>query len=291
MLLEFDRPRLQQGNDTIRGWPVPATEVVKSGFMGWMYDNRVLIEPRRRQKETPLPSKALMIIVPEDLEEFVSMLSGCRQSRNLFLSWLYHIDGNDKICVVGPLLGSPQAGMVLEKLIALGVREVIVLGWCGSLQNYVAIGDVVIPAGAYSEEGTSRHYLSSNLCELEVCFVPAANQPVSMEFILDAFKSRGVKLHSGNVWTTDAPYRETISKVLFYQNINVLGVDMETSALMSVARFRGISLGVILMVSDSLATLKWKPGMKSPEFLKTRNAVFEVLKDFVQIDGEKYGRP
>jgi len=184
--------------------------------MWWAYDNRVLIKPRRGQKEASLPLKALIIIVPEDLEEIVSMLTGCRQGRNLFLSWLYHIDGNDKICVVGPLLGSPQAGMVLEKLIALGVREVVVLGWCGSLQNYVAIGDVVIPVGAYSEEGTSRHYLSSNLCERDAGFVPAANQPVSMEFILKAFRSWGVKLHSGNVWTTDAPYRETISKVLLY---------------------------------------------------------------------------
>jgi len=259
--------------------------------MWWTYDNRVLIKPIRGQKEAPLPLKSLMIIVPEDFDEFVSMLAGCRQGRNLFLSWLYHIDGNDKVCVVGPLLGSPQAGMVLEKLIALGVREVIVLGWCGSLQNYVAIGDVVIPTGAYSEEGTSRHYLISPLCENEVGFVSAAKQPESMEFILEALKSRGVKPHSGNVWTTDAPYRETVSKVLFYQNLNVLGVDMETSALMSVARFRGISLGIILMVSDSLAVLKWKPGMKSSEFLRTRSVVFEVLKDFLQVGGEGYGRP
>ncbi|MEJ5300841.1 MAG: nucleoside phosphorylase [Thermodesulforhabdaceae bacterium] len=253
--------------------------------MWWTYDNRVLIEPRRGQKESLLPSKALMVIVPEDLDELVSIMKGVRQSRSIFLSRLYHIEDNNKICIVGPLLGSPQAVMILEKLIALGVREVIVLGWCGSLQDYVRIGDVVIPTGAYSEEGTSHHYVVS--CEHGSIgdfggFITTPKIPEEFKLLVDYMKTQDVRCHSGSVWTTDAPYRETISKVIFYQNRGVLGVDMETSALISVARFRGISLGVMLLVSDSLANLKWKPGMKSSEFLNSRNIILGAFRNFAQ---------
>ncbi len=61
------------------------------------------------------------------------------------------------LALVGPMLGAPQAVLVLEKLIALGVTEVMAVGWCGSLQPDVKIGDLVLPTGAFSEEGTSPH--------------------------------------------------------------------------------------------------------------------------------------
>lgn len=242
--------------------------------MWYNYDARVLIKPRRGRNEASLPPKAIMIIVPEDLDEF-SSLTKCEYTRDLFLSRVYSLGGNRDLCVVGPLLGAPQAVMLVEKLIALGVREIAVLGWCGSLQDGVEIGDVVIPEEAYSEEGTSKHYVS----DFRI-YSPCL--PLWLSEIEKKLRARNVKIHKGSVWTTDAPYRETIGKVLFYQERGVLAVDMETSALFSIANFRGISLGVFLMVSDSLGRLKWKPGMNSSNFLKTKEIMLETLRNFVQ---------
>lgn len=242
--------------------------------MWYNYDARVLIRPKRGRNEAPLPPKAIMIIVPEDLNEF-SSLTNCKHTKDLFLSRIYSCESNKDLCIVGPLLGAPQAVMLVEKLVTLGVREIAVLGWCGSLQDGVEIGDVVIPEEAFSEEGTSKHYISGS----------RISSPCPPSWLSELEKNlhiRDVKIHRGSVWTTDAPYRETINKVLFYQGCGALAVDMETSALFSIAKFRGISLGIFLMVSDSLGRLKWKPGMNSSNFLKTKKIMLETLRNFVQ---------
>ncbi|MEL9940668.1 MAG: hypothetical protein QW348_07570 [Ignisphaera sp.] len=46
---------------------------------------------------------------------------------------------------------------------------------------------------------------------------------------------KGNKVIKGGVWTTDAIFRETIGKVIEYSSKRIYGVDMESTALMTVA--------------------------------------------------------
>lgn len=170
--------------------------------------------------------------------------------------------GGTPVSLAGPAVGAPQAVMVTEKLIALGVREILAVGWCGSLQRNTAIGDIVIPLGAVCEEGTSAHY-------------PVGHPPPgpSLELVAalrQALRIGGFTIHEGMVWTTDAPYRETAAKVAEYQRKGVLAVDMETSALFTLAAYRGIRLAVLLVVSDDLSTLKWIHGFGTSVFKECR---------------------
>jgi uridine phosphorylase len=188
------------------------------------------------------------------------------------------------VAMVGPMLGAPQAVLTLDKLIALGVRRVIALGWCGSLQPDVRIGDVVLPTGSHSEEGTSCHY------PLPTGMVPGPSEELlsAMANVLTRRagvlaggqpKEEGSRVHHGMVWSIDAPYRETVDKVLRYQREGILAVDMETSALFTVARYRSIDLAGILVVSDELSTLRWIHGFKEPRFLRTRQWVARCVLD------------
>jgi uridine phosphorylase len=148
--------------------------------------------------------------------------------------------------------------MGMEKLIALGAEGIWVSGWCGSLQPGVRIGDFVIPTGAVSEEGTSGHYPVEDR--------PARSDEDLSGRIGEALDRRDLKYHKGRIWTTDAPYREIPSKVKHYQSLGVLAVDMETAALMTVARFRGIRFGGLLVVSDELFSLAWRKGFSKKRF-------------------------
>ena len=56
---------------------------------------------------------------------------------------------------------------------------------------------------------------------------------------------------------------------------------MEVSALWSVARFRGVDLGAILVVSDELSTGSWRPGFKQERFVRARQDACQVVKDVV----------
>lgn len=169
------------------------------------------------------------------------------------------------------MIGAPQAVMVLEKMIALGVQRVVTVGWCGSLQPEVKIGDVVLPTGAFSEEGTSRHYPVE-----ETETGPSAR---IFRILKEKLREPEFVVHLGKVWTTDAPYRETPRKVQFYQESGALAVDMETSALFQVAHFRAIELGSILVVSDELFDMKWTPGFRESRFQETRRRLAEWIPE------------
>ncbi|MGH9298660.1 MAG: nucleoside phosphorylase, partial [Acidimicrobiales bacterium] len=62
---------------------------------------------------------------------------------------------------------------------------------------------------------------------------------------------------TGCSWSTDAIYRETRAKVARRHEEGCLTVEMEASALLAVAQFRGARLGQYLYAGDSLAGETW----------------------------------
>ena len=67
----------------------------------------------------------------------------------------------------------------------------------------------------------------------------------------------GINLHVGGIWTTDAIFRQTRDKVREYSSKGVLAVDMESTALMAVAMYRGAKLGIVHVVTDELYGEEW----------------------------------
>jgi uridine phosphorylase len=234
-------------------------------------DNQPLIQPSRGRREEGLPPFAVLVFTSQDMELFLQLSPQLhRQARKLYLARLFvGFHQGVPLALVGPMLGAPQAVLVLEKLIALGVMEIISVGWCGSVQKHVRIADLVLPTGAFSEEGTSAHYPLGD------------RQPGPSRKCLNAIKEalfpEAPTVHEGMVWTTDAPFRETVDKVRQYQQAGALGVDMETSALFTVASFRGVKLTAALVVSDDLSSLKWVHGFKEPTFRQAREELVKSI--------------
>ena len=77
-----------------------------------------------------------------------------------------------------------------------------------------------------------------------------------------------IVFQEGCIFTTDAVFRETKDLVQNYQKKEVLGVEMELSALFTIGNFRGVPISAILVVSDELSTLQWKPGFGAERFKK-----------------------
>jgi nucleoside phosphorylase len=234
--------------------------------------NQVIIGPRRSRQDPQVGPDALMMMVPSHLE-FIRGFTHAQKAGvidggpwDYYLAPMAH---GPPLTVSGPMVGAPQAVMVMEKLIALGATRIWVVGFCGSLQPEVKIGDLVIPTSAHCEEGTSAHYPVQG------------RRPESDEklngLLQDALKMKGLPFRMGEVWTTDAPYRETLDKVKRYQRLGVLAVEMEMSALMTVALFRRVSVAALLVVSDELFDLKWKPGFSDPLLQQRGRAAAEIL--------------
>lgn len=237
--------------------------------------NKAVIEPRKAKSEESLPPWCILVFSPKDVEGFARSFSGLRKrTGDIFLAGLYTgLYGGSPAALAGPMLGAAQTTLVLEKLIALGVTSVVAVGWCGSLRAGVRIGDLVLATGAVSEEGVSQHY--------PVAVENPGPAPDLLPLLRDALKRSGVAVHEGAVWSTDAPYRETVGKILDLREKGVLAVEMETSALFTVARYRGIRLAVVLVVSDDLSTLCWRHGFRDPAFQKVRRMLPELLQEAV----------
>jgi uridine phosphorylase len=234
-------------------------------------ENEAIIQPRKGKREEALPSLAILMFTPQDIELFLRrtpLLT--RRPQRVYLSEVFvGAHHGVPLALIGPMLGAPQAILVLEKLMALGVTEAIAVGWCGSLQAHVRIGDVILPTGALSEEGTSLHYpISDPRPGPDRELIEALKQPLA---------EGPVRVHEGRVWSTDAPFRETSKKVIEYQRAGVLAVDMETSALFTVASFRNIRMAAALVVSDDLSSLEWVHGFRDRRFMQSREELVKSV--------------
>ena len=236
-----------------------------------------LIRPMKGKTDPDLGPDVIMAMISSDLDLLAKTSQAQKvEHSHMALYDVYRIeDGLEgSFSLSGPFLGAPQAVMGMEKLIALGVQRIWVLGWCGSLQPGLCIGDLVLPTTAISEEGTSQHYPVAEK-------IPRADEALC-QMLDDALKKKEQSFVRGTVWTTDAPYRETPAKVKTYQEKGILAVEMEMSALMTLAMYRAVRLSGLLVVSDELFDLKWHSGFKSPKLRKTSRVAVKVLLDLVK---------
>jgi uridine phosphorylase len=235
-------------------------------------DDDALINPQDGVPISGLGPTAVMVSSQADLQLLCRRFRpGQAKETHLFYSRVYRPGAPAGFSLVGPVIGSPYAVMVLEKMIAGGVKTILFLGWCGAVSPNVNIGDIIVPSGAIIDEGTSRHYdpEPSDLVPPSVVFT---------EKIRKVFFELNIRFKEGYIWTTDAIYRETREKVLYFQRKGALAVEMEMSALFTVARYRKIQIGGVLVVSDELAGSKWCPGFKTDRFLKSRKRACEVIE-------------
>lgn len=239
-----------------------------------------VVKPVKGKRTPDTGRLAVLVGTSVDLDQLVrSMGLSAYRPHPLFTSHLYIRARKDTepLSLVGPIVGAPYAVMLLETLVAWGVRHFFFFGWCGAVSPEVKIGDILLPTAAFIDEGTSVHYGVSP--EAATVSHPT---PASVAQIRNILEPENTRLHAGAVWTTDAIFRETPDKIRRFQAEGALGVDMEMSALFSAAHYRGVDIGGILVVSDELSSLHWVPGFKTEAFASGRSLACEMVKRLCQ---------
>lgn len=232
--------------------------------------------PARRKPDWP--SRAVLAFTRKEFNLFSQKRSGGKASKPI-AGGLTQLVMFPDFVLAGPILGAPMAGMVLETLGRRGCNAFLSLGWCGAVSPSHKWGDIILPEWALSEEGTSAHYPLEN--------ETATPDSELVKILTGLLDERGMEYGRGGVWTTDAPFRETREKVIEYGGRGVLAVDMETSAVMAVARFRQWRWAGLMVVSDELWGDKWRPGFKSNELAAGLDTAAEIILDAMEkIDKE-----
>ncbi len=230
-----------------------------------MPDRRAIVNPVKGKKPPETGPLAIVVATESDLR-LLSRLADTPvvEQRKLYMSNLQiHADNQRRFTLAGPLIGAPYAAMIVESLGVWGVEKILFVGWCGSVSRRIKAGDIIVPDSAMVDEGTSGHY-----CD-PACRVALPARPLVQQVRL-ALQHHGAMFHEGAVWTTDAIFRETVEKVQHYQSKGALAVEMELSAIFTVAGFREMEAAGILVVSDDLSDYQWRPGFKTPAFKASR---------------------
>ena len=136
-------------------------------------------------------------------------------------------------------IGGCSAGIAAEELRNIGVRAVIRIGSCGALQKGIGLGELIVVSGAVRDDGASKAYLPE--------IYPAYADVELLGCILDAARALGVTYHEGVVHSHESFYHdESDVRSAYWSAKGVLGADMESAALLTICRLRGMKAASIL---------------------------------------------
>jgi uridine phosphorylase len=230
------------------------------------------IYPKKGRRDPQVAPDVVMVMVRSQLDRLTAGISARKMAfseAHLYNLYEARFSSGGSISISGPFFGAPHAVVGIEKLIALGAERIWVLGWCGALDPRLSIGDIILPRKAFSEEGTSPLYANGPI-------EPVADDSLFSQVEISLGKKQ-IPATKGPIWTTDGLYRETPSKIRAYRELGALAVEMELSALMSVANFRSVALAALLVVSDELSPSGWHPGFSDPRLRKADEVAGSVL--------------
>lgn len=175
---------------------------------------------------------------------------------------------NESVLLVYPNAGGSASAIDMELLIASGVKKIVAFGTCGAMDKKIAKNTIILPTAAFREEGVSYHYLPPG--------DEVAQSKKSQKNIVDVLVNNKIDFVKGKVWTTDAVYRETPSKLAYFQARGCVAVDMELASLLAVSEFRGIQFAQFLIADDNIDGGVKSEKPRNPEQLL--NIALEILE-------------
>ncbi|MCX7710597.1 MAG: purine-nucleoside phosphorylase [Clostridia bacterium] len=153
-----------------------------------------------------------------------------------------------KVSVMGTGMGMPSIGIYSYELIHFyGVKNLIRVGSCGSLQADVKVRDIVIGMSASTNSNYAAQY------GLPGTFAPTASWEL-LKKAVEVAEKKSVSIKVGNIFSSDIFYNDDRESWKKWAGMGVLAIEMEAAALYMNAARAGVNALCILTVSDSLVT-------------------------------------
>lgn len=152
------------------------------------------------------------------------------------------------ISIQGTGMGIPSISIYVHELIQeYGVKNLIRVGTCGCIQKSIDLEQVLLAIGACTDSMTNNMVFSG------LQYAPTANYHL-LSKAYQAAESLGIDCMVGNIYSTDLFYLDDPDRYQACIDHGVLAVDMETSALYTLAARSGVNALSILTVSDNIIT-------------------------------------
>ncbi len=214
-------------------------------------DKDAVLAPNHEKLPLSLPERCVFAFLGEYIYEYARAHGGKRLGEFESATKAYPVyeieHKGERVCLCQAPVGASASAQILDWLIAYGARKIISAGSCGTLCD-IDEGVFLIPYKALRDEGASYHYAPPSR------FIDISER--ARGAIKRALSAHGICTKEVVTWSTDGFYRETRDKIAYRMDEGCEVVEMECSALASVAELRGACLGMIFYTADSLANVE-----------------------------------
>ncbi len=152
-----------------------------------------------------------------------------------------------RVSVQGTGMGQPSLSIYVNELFQFyGVQKAIRIGTCGAIHESTKVRDIIIAQSACSDSSLMNQRFG------DLHFAPTANFELLMK-AYNAAQAKGIKPLVGSVISSDLFYDENENWKL-WAKYGVLGVEMESAELFTLAAKYGRQGLALLTVSDHIVT-------------------------------------
>jgi purine-nucleoside phosphorylase len=175
-----------------------------------------------------------------------------------------------RVSVQGSGMGQPSMAIYVNELFdQYDVQSIVRVGSCGGLSEKVAVRDVIIASGACTDSAMNRITFEG------FDYAPVADFGLLRAAVeaAEAAEARQAATHVGLIFSCDSFYASRPELMMRMAGYGVLGVEMEASALYTIAARWGRKALAVCTVSDHVVT-----GAETSAYERAR-----TLADMVEI--------
>ena len=153
-----------------------------------------------------------------------------------------------RVSIQGSGMGMGSAGIYINELISTyKVKNIIRVGTCGALQKDIALGTVIIAMSASGDSDANALYFKG------MHYAATADFDLLFKAV-EAAKRLNIQTIPGPVFSTNTFYDDTENRWDIWEKHGILGIDMESQILFTLAKKLGAKALSLLTVSDNILT-------------------------------------
>ena len=166
--------------------------------------------------------------------------------RNMF-GFTGEVDGHP-VSVMAHGMGIPSASIYATELIHdYGVTRIVRVGSCGTIHPSVRLRDIIIAMAASTDSGVNRQRFGGH-------DLAAVADFELLRRTAELARQRELPPHVGNIFSADLFYPAQPELFDLMERYNILGVEMETAGLYTLAAEHNVAALAICTVSDHIRT-------------------------------------
>jgi len=156
-------------------------------------------------------------------------------------------NGN-RVSIQGTGMGMGSVAIYVHELInTFKVKNLIRVGTCGAIQENINLGQVLLAMSASGDSDANSLYFK------DMHYAATADFDL-LQKAYEAAQRLDIKTYQGSVFSTNTFYDDIPNRWEIWQKHGVLGVEMETQMLFTLAKRFGVKALSVLTVSDNIVT-------------------------------------